>query len=157
MATDLRLLGSLSEIAPTGLEYRVTKELKVVAYCPDNTCDIIEAPSAIDNEILNDFTFIFLAYTSGYIYLKKPFDVSRPFLEQLKRLLPTVIEKRRNRCEGDEIEVASCILINIANTHSIKIYFSRFDEGAKTKFLQNQEERLSVNPLRSVRKWLMMQ
>ena len=157
VAADLRLLGSLSEIAPTGLEYRVTKELKVVAYCPDNTCDIIEAPSTIDNEILNDFTLIFLAYASGYIYLKKPFDRSHPFLEQAKGRLPTVIEKRRNRCRGDEIEVASCILNNIANTHSIKIYISRLDEGAKTKVLQNQEERFSVNALRSVRKWLMEQ
>ena len=157
LATDLRLLGSLSEIAPTGLEYRVTKELKVVAYCPDNTCDIIEAPSTIDNEILNDFTFMFLAYASGYVYLKKPFDKTRPFLEQAKGRLPKVIEKRRNRCRGDEIEVASCILNNIANTHGIKIYFSRFDEGASTKRLQKQEERLSVNALRSVRKWLMEQ
>lgn len=157
LATELRLLGSLSEIAPTGLEYRVTKELKVVAYCPDNTCDIIEAPSTIDNEILNDFTFMFLAYASGYVYLKKPFDKTRPFLEQAKGRLPKVIEKRRNRCRGDEIEVASCILNNIANTHGIKIYFSRFDEGASTKRLQKQEERLSVNALRSVRKWLMEQ
>jgi len=157
VATDLRLLGSLSEIAPTGLEYRVTKELKVVTYCPDNTCDIIEAPSAIDNEILNDFTLMFLAYASGYIYLKKPFDKSRPFLEQAKGHLPNVIEKRRNRCRGDEIEVASCILNNIANTHGIRIYFSRFDEGANTRVLQSQEERLSVNKLRSVRKWLMEQ
>lgn len=157
VATDLRLLGSLSEIAPTGFEYRVTIELKVVAYCPDNTCDIIEAPSAIDNEILNDFALMFFAYASGYIYLKKPFDKSRPFLEQVKGRLPSVIEKHRNRCRGDEMELASCILNNIANTHGIKIYFSRSDEGAKTKVLQSLGERLSVNALRLVRKWLMEQ
>jgi len=157
LPTDLRLLGSLSEIAPRGLEYRVTRECKVVAYCPDNTFDIIEAPVTIDNEILNDFTFMFLAYASAYVYLKKPFDKTQPFLEQAEGRLPKVMEKHRSRCRGDEIEVASCILNNIANTHGIKIYFSRFDEGASTKRLQKQEERLSVNALRSVRKWLMEQ
>ncbi len=154
VATDLRSLGSLSEIAPTGLEYQVTKDLKVVAYCPDNTCNIIEAPSAIDNSILNDFSLMFLAYASGYSYLKIPFDQTRPFLEQVKGRLPKVIEKHRSSCRGDEIEVASCILTNIAKTHGIKIYFSRFDEGGDAKILENQNEIFSVNTLRSVRKWL---
>jgi hypothetical protein len=100
---------------------------------------------------------MFLAYASGYIYLKKPFDKSRPFLEEVKGRLPTVIKKYRNQSGGDEMEVASCILSNIPNTHGIKIYFSRFDEGAKTKVLQSRAERLSVNTLRSVGKWLMEQ
>jgi hypothetical protein len=157
VAADLRLLGFLSEIAPTGLEYRVTQKLKIVEYCPDNTCNIIEAPASIPKETFNDFVFLFLRYASGYVYLKKPYDKSRPFLEEAKRFLPHVIEKRKQQCQGDELDVVSCILNRMADDHGIKIYFSRFDEGANTKVLQNQEDRLSVNALRSVRKWLMEQ
>ena len=157
IAADLRLLGFLSEIAPSGLEYQVTKTLKVVQYCPENTCDIIEAPASIPNEIFNDFAFLFLRYASGYVYLKKPFDKPRPFLEEAKKFLPHVIERRKQQCRGDELEVVSCILNKMADDHGIKIYFSRFDEGANTKVLQKQNERLSASALRSVRSWLMEQ
>ena len=157
IAADLRLLGFLSEIAPSGLEYQVTQTLKVVQYCPDNTCDIIEAPASIPNEIFNDFAFLFLRYASGYVYLKKPFDKPRPFLEEAKRFLPHVIERRKQQCRGDELEVVSCILNKMADDYGIKIYFSRFDEGANIKVLQKQEERLSASALRSVRSWLMEQ
>ena len=156
-AADLRPLGFLSEIAPTGLEYRVTQKLKVVEYCPDNTCDIIEAPAGLPNEIFNDFAFLFLSYASGYIYLKKPFDKSRPFLEEAKRFFPHVVERRKHQCRGDELEIVSCILNKMADDYGIKIYFSRFDEGANIKVLQKQEERLSASALRSVRSWLMEQ
>jgi len=157
IAADMRSLGFLSEIAPSGLEYHVTKKLKTVKYCPDNTCNILEAPASIPNAVFNDFAFLFLSYASGYIYLKEPFDNSRPFLETSKKFLPQVVERRKHHCNGDEFEIASCILNKMAKEYSIKIYFSRFDEGENIKELEKQEEVLSVKVLRSTRSWLMEQ
>ena len=124
-----------------------------VEFCPDNTCDIIRAPSITTMKILNDFSYLFFYYASGYTYLAISTNQSLPFIQSGSKLAKEIIRRNSGKCkQSDEFELASCVLNNLANENKIQLYFSRYDEGENFESEKNLIESLSVKNLKKIRK-----
>jgi hypothetical protein len=88
----------------------------MVSFCPDNTCDVIRAPSATPANTIGDFSAIYLYYVSGYVYLKDFYTTdARPFM-------PNILERNSATCTGlSEFAQAACVLNDLAKKYSFKI------------------------------------
>jgi len=126
-----------------------------VKFCPDNTCDIIRAPSNTNTKGLNDFSYLYFFYASGYTYLAISANQSLPFIQSGSKLAKEIIHRNADKCDQtNELEQASCVLNNLASENKIQLFFSRFDEGENVESKKDITETLSVRSLEKVRKWL---
>jgi hypothetical protein len=74
------------------------------------------------------------------------------------KLAQEIMRRNSSKCkQSDEIELASCVLNNLANENKIQLFFSRYDEGENFESEKNLIESLSVKNLRKIRKWLYKQ
>lgn len=79
-ANDFDSLKTLKILLGDNLTFKETATQKAIEYCPDNTCNLIKTPKSVPTQTLSDFAFLYIFYASGYIYIKKPYDGSVPFL-----------------------------------------------------------------------------
>jgi len=125
-----------------------------VEFCPDNTCEIIRAPSSVQMKRLSDFTYLYLYYASGYTYLAISSNQSDPFIKSGRELANEIVRSNVGSYkQTEELELASCVLNNLAKGNNIHLIFSRYDEGERFESEENLTESLSVNKLNKTRKW----
>jgi hypothetical protein len=105
-------------------------------------------------ERISDFTYLYLYYASGYTYLAISSNESEPFIKSGAKLARALIRKNAGSCQrNDELELASCVLKNLASAYNIQLFFSRYDEGARGETEENPVEKLSVSKLKKTREW----
>jgi hypothetical protein len=154
-ANDFDSLKTLKILLGDNLTFKETVTHKVIEYCPDNTCNLIKSPKSVPTQTLSDFAFLYIFYASGYIYIKKPYDDSVPFLESGKKIIPHIIARNEKGCNNSsDLKNISCILLSMYKSSNIKLYFSRFDEGQDSVSLINHKEELSTESLVKTKKWL---
>jgi hypothetical protein len=100
-------LASDDLILPAGAEYKSEKTVKVVQYCPDNTCDVFQTSKEIPINDLKEFSALYLYYVSGYVYLRIPVFEMVPFRKKHQSYVRTILEKHADQCPGPELEAAS--------------------------------------------------
>jgi hypothetical protein len=94
-------------------------------FCPDNTCDFIEARKSTPMEAILDFGFLYVYFFSDFYVLKdwrikdEPTVTSKAILEKLEYM----------SCkQGSDQEKALCILRKLSKDYQIQIYDVRYDE-----------------------------
>jgi len=123
-----------------------------VSYCPDNTCEIIKAPSAANAQDLADFTFLYLYYASGYVYLE---DFC---LKGGKLNAAMILESHKDHCSATgEFGKASCVLGKLARRTGVSLSFGRKDLGQYGEQAEDIQEALAERSISSVKKWQMDQ
>jgi hypothetical protein len=152
----LKLSPSLSQndlLLPSDTTTTTEKSKIVIKYCPDNTCDIIEAPASVDKAAFEDFAVLYFSYASGYIYLDKSFDGKTPYRQKSQDKANEIVSRLRRDCNGDDLAVVSCILLRLIRDYKIKIASSRYDEGVEAVAPFEPQEKLSEKKLRAVQDW----
>lgn len=140
-------------LLPSEAILSVDKNRTLIRYCPDNTCNIIEAPPSVDKVAFKDFSVLFFSYASGYIYLDKSFDGKTPFRYRSQKKVREIISRLRQGCDGDDLAIVSCIMQRLARDHEIKTGFSRFDEGVEAITPYNPRVQYSLKNLRAIQDW----
>ena len=131
---------------------QITSELegksRVISYCPDNTCEAFSAPAGTPENALADFALTYLFYASGYTYLDT--FVTRDGQAEAH----SIIARNRGSCANDnQLQLASCVLLSLAQRHSIRVASVVFDEGARRETPVRLKTRLSVSQLRRTEAW----
>ena len=129
------------------------KNSRIIKYCPDNTCDIISAPHATDEQVFKDFAVLFFSYASGYIYLEKSYDNTTPYRKQTKDKVKEIIARQKNECKGEELAVVSCIMQRLARDYNISASFSRFDEDKNVVTTYDPQDVFSLKSLQKTAAW----
>lgn len=96
-----------------------------IRYCPDNTCDVILGPNGLSDNVLADFAFLFLSRHSTYTTIK---DFQKSIAE---KQISEIVKKYNYLC-SEKLLTSKCVLMGIKNKFSIKLMFSRFDEGEES-------------------------
>ena len=110
----------------------IKTEKKVVRYCPDNLCLLIESPGGTKSDLLYEFAVMYFFYEADF-----------PEFRNKEYLLPTGVNPRSkfkataiqlldryasDHC-ADSQDKGICVLRYLREKHGIKTYFSRSDEG----------------------------
>ena len=142
------LFEATSGKAGLNFEYKRGPDGWRVAYCPDNTCDLIRAPADIEKEVLGDFTLLYLYYVSDYIYLK-------PFYEgKAKSIIEATMTRRLHGCATDRtIATAACVLRAMAIEHKITLWSAVYDEGEENEKAKAIDETLDVRAIEKTKNW----
>lgn len=100
----------------------------VVQYCPDNTCDLLEISTLVNESDVRRLALGFFVYFSSYAYLRKwQEDVHEN--EAIQVEIQYLISKE---CPIQNAkELVECRLRELSNTQKVAIFFVRFDEGNK--------------------------
>ena len=131
------------------METNAGRELR---YCPDNTCDVFKAPASASPPALADFAFAYIFYASGYTYLEN--FVTKTGSAHSK----VILNRNRSSCRrGQELELASCVLLHLARQQSIRVFQVREDEGTRSETAVDLRTTLSVNALKRSRAWQLEQ
>lgn len=130
---------------------QITSELgktRVISYCPDNTCETFSAPASTPESSLADFALTYLFYASGYTYLDT--FVSGEGEAQAH----SILERNRGACSsGDQLQLASCVLLSLARRYSIRVTSVVFDEGARHETPVRLKTTVAVSQLRRTATW----
>jgi hypothetical protein len=143
-----QLLDKTPDLGAKSMEVKKDKNGWQVSFCPDNTCNIIRAPSKTPREVIRDFTPLYLCYASGYVYLKQF------ALEDAKPFATEILARNKSRCiVSSEYGLASCVLLDLAKRHKISVSFSRAYEGAVLETPLILPNDLSEERIRQTKKW----
>jgi hypothetical protein len=147
-----QLLAKIEGLEHHGFRARHLKDGWAVHYCPDNTCDVIRAPTGVPRQVIGDFSLLWLYYVSSYIYLKRFYETdARPFVIG-------VMERRAGNCPTQpEYARASCVLTSMANEFNIRLGFRRSDEGATVENRLDAKDELSAANIARVKEWQLEQ
>lgn len=133
-SSDVKLL--LFETLQPILAEKHNEGKRIIRYCPDNLCLLIESPGNIRSDLLYEFSILFFFYEADF-----------PEFRQSEYLLPTGVNPRdkfgeiapkllkkyvHNSCEDSQNE-SVCVLQRIRSEYGIKTYFTRIDEGYSIK------------------------
>ena len=130
------------------LTAQVRGEIRVISYCPDNTCEVFSAPAKTSEGNLAEFALAYLFYASGYTYLEA-------FVRGAGQSeAHSILDRERGTCaSSDQIELASCVLQSLARRHSISVTLVRQDEGARIQTPVRLKAELAVSQLRRTEAW----
>ncbi|MDA1325908.1 MAG: hypothetical protein O3C34_14320 [Proteobacteria bacterium] len=99
-----------------------------IEFCPDNTSDGFESSLDSSIEDLRNFAYLYLFYFSGYNFFEswRQQDFPNRVAQQI------LLSQRYSDCSGkSDKDTAGCILRSLAQTKGMKLYFVRYDEGAR--------------------------
>ena len=143
---------TLNKPGSTTISVVKTSSGQEVHYCPDNTCDVFKAPASALPRAVADFAFAYIFYASGYTYLEN--FVTNTGSSHSK----VILSRNRSSCaEAQELELASCVLRNLAQQQSIRVFQVREDEGTRTEKAVGLRAALSVPALERTRAWQLEQ
>ena len=99
-----------------------------VQYCPDNTCDLLQISTAVNENDVHRLVLGFFVYFSSYIYLNQ-------WQEETRRNEAVQMEIRRlsnATCPVQNTkQLVECRLRELSSTRKLEIFFIRFDEGER--------------------------
>lgn len=143
-----QLLSKSPHLSGSVFEAKNGKKGWMVSFCPDNTCNIIRAPGSTPANAIGDFSALYLYYVSGYIYLKSFYNTDA------KPYIPSILERNSARCQGmAEFSQAACVLNSLAKKHSIRIAFSRLDEGGADETKLDVADELKEDHIKETKAW----
>jgi hypothetical protein len=144
------LLAKGMNLQASAFEAKKDKKQWEVAFCPDNTCQVIYAPATTPAAAMGDFTLLYLYYASGYIYLKNF------YLTDAKPYIPGVLARSAPQCgQGPELVRASCALSALADKHNIRLASRIYDEGEIGEAPTEARNELSEPKLKEIKSWQM--
>jgi hypothetical protein len=143
-----QLLSKSPHLSGSVFDAKNSKSGWIVSFCPDNTCNIIRAPRATPANAIGDFSALYLYYVSGYVYLKSFYNTdARPYM-------PSILERNAAKCQSSaEFAQAACVLNGLAKKHSIKIAFSRLDEGSAQETKLDVANELNEDHIKETKAW----
>lgn len=121
-------ISALRDVFPDAVEITRSQEM-TVAFCPDNTCDLIVAQADVPYVDL-DFTFLFIFYFSDY------YDLQRLRNDDRAAQTATAIlgSPRYRSCRrGSRAADARCVLQSLAGVRRISAYAVRHDENVESR------------------------
>lgn len=99
-----------------------------IQYCPDNTCDLLQISTAVNENDVQRLALGFFVYFSSYIYLNQ-------WQEETRRNEAVQMEIRRLSNATCSIQntkqLVECRLRELSSTRKLEIFFIRFDEGER--------------------------
>jgi hypothetical protein len=147
----IKSLPMLSE----SITIRRSNNLHIIEFCPDNTCEVIKSPDTNKLKDIKDFTYLYIYYASGLTLLATSTNDNAPFFISGNKIATQILKNHAETCsQNTELELASCVLNNMARNNNITISFFRYDEGKQNVSRQNIESELSLKTLKNNRAWL---
>ena len=145
-ANEVNSVQALQIMIKTNLKIKANDTHKFIEYCPDQTCEIIQAPISTWYQSIGDFSYLYLYYFSPYDALKKTSDESEPFRKAGTKYIKDITKRNRGECEEkDDKDLASCILRTMSSKNNIQIYSSRHEKGIENLTPLNLREILKTN------------
>ena len=133
-------LQEITRAFPQSIEYK--PKLRVLEFCPDNTCDGFEAASDVSKAELRDFAYLYIYFFSDYYVLQKWREKAEP-KETAQRLLSKA-EYRDCKAENSA-EATKCVLRNLSAKGRIKLVFIRYDEDQRNVVRKDLAQKIAIS------------
>jgi hypothetical protein len=132
-------LTQLTATFPKSVQFKNRGKVRVLEFCPDNTCHGFSASYRVPKATLRDFAFLYIYYYSDYYALPE-----WRAKEQVKHTAELVLSRPQYRsCKrGNDRESARCVLLDLSRRAGIKLLFIRYDEGQRNASEEDLLEQL---------------
>jgi hypothetical protein len=113
---------------------------KLLAFCPDGTCDGFLTSGNVSLPTLKDFAYLYVYFFSDNITLD-----NWKGTEGAKEMAHRVLGQRQFlACKNvDSREAARCVLRDLSSNGRIRLIFVRYDEGERHAIRENLQEKLA--------------
>ena len=99
-AASIHSVQALQMLLKSKFKIKADDVRKSISYCPNETCDVIQAPTAVSYQEIGDFSYLYLFYFSAYSELNKKTDESESFRVAGKKFIKAIAERNRGECQG---------------------------------------------------------
>lgn len=121
--------GALLTALPEG-SVKMTRENTVwlVQYCPDNTCDLLEISTSVNEQDVQRLALGFFVYYSSYLYLK----IWQENARRDEAIQKEIHYLTNEMCPAQSVkQLVDCRFRELMATRKLAVFYVRFDEGER--------------------------